>query len=89
MYDDGVVDRFVLRCRRRAGAATASVVVDVGQDSVIALVGEEGCGIDVRVADGSLGRAGMRGRAQQAGGTVRVEPSPGPGTTIRAEVPVV
>ena len=52
-------------------------------------VSDDGCGLEPQEADqgGGLGLRGMRECAQGIGGTLRVESSPGKGTTVHVAVP--
>jgi two-component system sensor kinase len=44
---------------------------------------------DELVAEGRLGLIGIRERARLAGGTVRIESTPGKGTVVTVEVPTL
>jgi signal transduction histidine kinase len=62
------------------------------ESSVELRVHDDGTGFDPGhapgLADGHLGLQGMRERMKRLGGVVKVESSPGAGTTIRAQVPL-
>lgn len=74
---------------RHAGAARVVVQLRVTGTQVEADVTDDGCGFDAaRVGAGHFGLAIMKERAARFGGSVRVESSPGMGTTIRAELPL-
>lgn len=68
------------------------VALEFAEDSVILRVHDDGAGFDPShapgLADGHLGLQGMRERMKRLGGEVKVESSPGKGTTIRALVPL-
>ena len=74
---------------RHAGAARVAVQLRVTGTQVEAEVTDDGCGFDAAsVGAGHFGLAIMKERAARFGGSVRVESSPGIGTTIRAELPL-
>jgi signal transduction histidine kinase len=58
------------------------------EGSVKAVVEDDGQGFDPAGADGGYGLVGMRERLALLGGRLRIESSPGAGTTIAAEVPL-
>ena len=86
-----VVQEALTNVVRHAGAPTASVTVLVSEGRVRALVEDDGAGFDPQVAPGRghLGVEGMVERAELVGGTVELFSTPGAGTTVRLEVPVV
>ncbi len=77
---------------RHAHASQASVIVSRGEERVMLLVEDDGCGFDLvevrRNTEASLGLTGMEERVQLAGGTLTIESAPGQGTTLRAELPL-
>jgi signal transduction histidine kinase len=77
---------------RHAHASQASVIVSRGEERVMLLVEDDGCGFDPteasRNTEASLGLTGMAERVQLAGGTLTIESAPGQGTTLRAELPL-
>ena len=68
---------------RHAGASRCEVVVDVGA-RVRVEVRDDGVGPG-RAADG-IGLVSMRQRAEELGGSLRVEAAPGGGTVVRADL---
>jgi signal transduction histidine kinase len=72
--------------RKHASAGTVSVVLRYGEGTELR-VADDGRGFDPAAANGGFGLAGMRRRAQDSGGNVTVQSSPGRGTTIRVVLP--
>jgi signal transduction histidine kinase len=72
--------------RRHAGAREVSVLLAYGESGTRLVVRDDGRGFDPRTAHG-FGLAGMRARAEQVNGTLRVHSDPDIGTTIELEVP--
>lgn len=72
-----------------AGATGVSVTLHRGGGELRATVEDDGPGFDPEEAAsrGRLGIAGMRERAELAGGTLEVESAPGEGTTVFLRVP--
>ena len=68
--------------------ARLSLTAAIAGGTVTLAVADGGAGFDLRSADGS-GLLGMRERAVLAGGVLRVQTSPGAGTTITLTVPTV
>jgi signal transduction histidine kinase len=58
------------------------------QDAAVVVVEDDGLGFDIASPTSGLGLAGMRERVALVGGRLRLETSPGTGTTIAAEVPL-
>lgn len=69
------------------------IALEFAEDSVQLRVHDDGAGFDPNhapgLAEGHLGLQGMRERMKRLGGEVKVESSPGHGTTIRARVPLL
>lgn len=72
--------------RRHAAAREATVTLDYADGAVRLVVRDDGRGFDPDGPRG-FGLDGMRARAEQVGGVLRVVSSPGAGTTIEVEVP--
>lgn len=72
--------------RKHAGASQIHVYMDYGADLTTLRVCDDGSGFEPSVAEG-FGLAGMRTRAEQAGGSLRLDSTPGAGTTIELRVP--
>jgi len=73
--------------RKHAGAAHVDVHLDYGAETARLSVRDDGCGFAPAGAEG-FGLAGMRARAEQVGGCLRVDSAVGGGTTIELRVPV-
>ncbi|MCJ7442564.1 MAG: GAF domain-containing protein [Thermoanaerobaculaceae bacterium] len=74
---------------RHARASKVSVLLERRGGRLIALIEDDGVGFeyDAAMRSGRLGLVGMRERAEMLGGHLRVESSPGRGTTVVVEVP--
>ena len=69
----------------KARSVVASIALE--ESSVVATVGDDGCGFDEPRAGGSgLGR--LAERLTLVGGRLSVESTPGVGTVVRARVPI-
>jgi len=74
--------------RRHAGARSARVRLDRGPDGVQLEVVDDGVGLPADPeAAGGFGLAGMRRRAEEAGGHLDLTGVPGGGTRVRVAVP--
>jgi two-component system, NarL family, sensor histidine kinase DevS len=74
---------------KHSAATHVSIVLTRRDGGVNALVEDDGRGFDPgSVGNHSLGLVGMRERVALLGGTLRVESSPGGGTTLSAYVPL-
>ncbi|MET9456035.1 sensor histidine kinase [Streptomyces canus] len=76
-------------CRKHAGSS-ATVIIDLGyaDESLTLSVRDDGHGFDPGAACDGYGLAGLRARATEVGGTVRVHSAPGGGTTVTVRLPV-
>jgi len=84
-----IVQEAVSNAHRHGAASRVDVTVVTRPGAVVATVEDDGKGFEPgRVAAGRLGLAGMRERASLWGGRLRVESSPGRGTTVTAELPL-
>lgn len=75
---------------RHSGAGKLEVALTGDGDGVRLVVADDGAGFDPgdeRIRARHLGLASMQERARTAGGGVRIDSSPGAGTTVTAEVP--
>lgn len=72
--------------RKHAGASRFEVQLDYGADVATLRVRDNGCGFEPAVAEG-FGLAGMRARAEQVGGYLRLDSAPGAGTSVELQVP--
>jgi signal transduction histidine kinase len=90
-----IVQEAVTNALRHAGARGLRVRIDRRADRVALRIHDDGRGFDVAVrldgaaAAGHLGVVGMRERARAHGGGFRLRSTPGAGTTIEVELPVV
>jgi signal transduction histidine kinase len=76
-------------CRKHAGSsATAGIDLAYGDDSLTLFVRDDGHGFDPGAVLDGYGLAGLRARAAEVGGTVRVRSAPGAGTTVTVRLPV-
>jgi two-component system NarL family sensor kinase len=74
---------------RHAGARRATVLLERTGTGIRMRIADDGKGFDAsRVPPGRFGLVGATERARLLGGTLRVESSPGAGTTIDVEVPI-
>jgi signal transduction histidine kinase len=74
---------------KHARAERVSIALTRMEGSVKAVVEDDGQGFDPdRSDDGGFGLVGMRERLALLGGRLRIESSPGAGTTIAADVPL-
>jgi len=86
-----IVQEAVTNVVRHAQATTVEVDLVVDETSASVEVRDDGIGFDPAarsIRTRHLGLTSMRERAQTAGGTCRIESSPGAGTTVTVQVPV-
>ena len=74
---------------KHARAQSVRILLDFRGGETRLEVTDDGCGFEPEAAErgGGLGLRGMRERVQGIGGTLRIESSPGKGTTIHVAVP--
>ena len=89
-----IVQAAVTNAATHAGVSEAAVTLRSEEGVIMAEIRDEGCGFELTDPgtardDGHAGLAGMRERAELAGGSLTVRTSPGKGTTVRATVPMV
>jgi signal transduction histidine kinase len=73
---------------KHAHARNASVLLTRKNERVVAVIEDDGRGFDVTQSTDTYGIQGMRERVELLGGRLRVESTPGAGTTLVAEVPL-
>lgn len=76
---------------RHADATIASVLIEIREDHVIAIVEDNGRGFDPSAKDGNrnkLGLYGMQERVKLLGGNFTIESTPGSGTSIFIDFPL-
>ncbi len=85
----GIVAEAVTNVVRHGAARTCwvRVATDAEAAAVVAVVEDDGVGVDP-AAPGGVGTRSMRERAREQGGTVEVEPRSPSGTRVRACIPV-
>ncbi len=91
-----IVQEAVTNAATHARVSEAAVTLRSADGMIFAEIRDEGCGFElsdpgVALEDGhvGVGLVGMRERAEAVGGSLTVQTSPGSGTTVRAEVPMV
>ncbi|MFF0012430.1 sensor histidine kinase [Streptomyces sp. NPDC005374] len=76
-------------CRKHAGSSAAVTIgLHYADGRLTVSVRDDGHGFDPGAAHDGYGLAGLRARATEVGGTVRVRSAPGGGTTVTVELPV-
>ena len=88
-----IVQEALTNIGKYAEARNVSVVLRYGEDSMVTIVEDDGCGFyadeEMRLANKKrLGIFGMYERASLIGGKLTIESQPGIGTTVFLEVPV-
>lgn len=73
--------------RKHASAGNVAVLLCYADGNVRLEVTDDGVGFDPGLVDGGYGLRGMRGRVDEAGGTVTVRSEPAQGTAVLVEVP--
>ena len=95
-----IVQEALANVAKHSKAKHASVVVELREESVVAIIEDDGIGFDVSAVErqaaapgregrSMLGLLGIRERAALVGGTVELECAPGRGTTLFVRIPVV
>ncbi|MBM2822133.1 MAG: sensor histidine kinase, partial [Thermoleophilia bacterium] len=84
-----IVQEALTNISKHAGATRISILLARKERAVVVVVEDDGDGFDPGGETAGLGLAGMRERVTLLGGQLRVETSPGRGTTIAAEVPLL
>jgi two-component system CheB/CheR fusion protein len=78
---------------KHAAAKTVSVSIEHRGDQLISIVEDDGAGFDTKELEKNddprhIGIAGMVERTEVIGGDLKVESTPGQGTTVRVRVPI-
>jgi two-component system NarL family sensor kinase len=78
---------------RHAGAQTVVVSVRREGGAVVLEVADDGCGLDAEAVasaplQGHIGLASLVQRAEAVGGALDLDAGDGPGTTVRAHLPI-
>jgi signal transduction histidine kinase len=85
-----VVQEALSNVVKHAAAQHVSIVLSQRGSSVAATIDDDGAGFDeAEVRADALGLTGMRERLALVGGALEIESTPGRGTTVAAQVPVV
>jgi signal transduction histidine kinase len=85
-----VVQEALSNVVKHAAARHVSIVLAQRGSSVAATIDDDGAGFDeAEVRPDALGLTGMRERLALVGGALEIESTPGRGTTVAAQVPVV
>ncbi len=82
-----IVQEALANVARHSDASQVSVVITCRDGLVAAQIEDNGSGARPQEDTPGVGLTGMRERAELLGGRVRVESSPGAGTTVYAEIP--
>ena len=82
-----IVQEALNNARRHSGATMILVSLKVEGQDLVAEVSDHGRGFGSRTAPG-VGLSSMRERADVIGATLRIESSPGRGTSVRLRVPI-
>ncbi|MGQ9599827.1 MAG: ATP-binding protein [Anaerolineae bacterium] len=89
-----IVQEALTNIIRHAHARQVSLLLEVREGAVVAIVEDDGCGFAVDSlwyelpGEHRLGLHGMRERAELLGGTLTIESVPGAGTTVVVELPL-
>jgi signal transduction histidine kinase len=73
---------------KHAAASRAEAVLERADGVVEVTVRDDGRGFDPATVSGGFGLTGMRERVELAGGELRIDATPGGGTTVSATIPV-
>jgi signal transduction histidine kinase len=74
---------------KHAGASRVSILLTQRDGTAVAVLEDDGSGFETKaIRTDGLGLVGMRERVGLLGGKLRIESSPGSGTTVHAEVPL-
>lgn len=88
-----IIQEACSNARKHAQAQRVQVKIQHVDNRVQVLIQDDGIGFDPSILTNSLGQkyglVFMRQRAEEAGGLLRVESSPGQGTSVIVEVPVM
>lgn len=83
-----IVQEALTNVSRHAGAATAFVSIDYGDDALVVQVDDDGEAAEDTSPVPGVGLIGMRERVTALGGRLRAGPRPEGGFTVRAELPL-
>jgi signal transduction histidine kinase len=83
-----LVQEALTNVAKHAGATSVEIAVVEDDGCIDVTVRDDGAGFDPGVAHTGFGLLGMRERVQLVDGELKVETTPGAGTTVRAKLPV-
>jgi signal transduction histidine kinase len=83
-----IVQEALTNIAKHAGATRISILLTRKKRAVVVVIEDDGQGFSPSDTTAGLGLPGMRERVTLLGGRLRVEASPGHGTTVAAEVPL-
>ena len=83
-----VIQEALNNARRHADPEHVSIELGCGDDVLWTQVTDDGRGFDLEKSIGGVGQHLMRQRAEEIGGKLSVESSPGKGSTVRLEIPL-
>jgi signal transduction histidine kinase len=85
----GAVGEAMTNAAKHAEAARVVVYVEPLDGGIFCSVRDDGTGFDVAATPEGVGLSrSIRGRIEQAGGTVQLDSAPGRGTEVRLTVPL-
>ncbi|GAC1436438.1 MAG: hypothetical protein NVSMB54_37040 [Ktedonobacteraceae bacterium] len=73
---------------RHAHTSTCILKIEHNDNLIIITISDDGCGLPATVGRG-IGMHSMRERAEELGGTCRIEARPGGGTVVSACLPLM
>lgn len=82
-----IVRESVSNALRHSGAAVVRVALNESADAIGITVEDDGQGFDLESTSPGLGLANLASRAERSDGEIRIDTSPGNGTTVRARIP--
>ena len=83
-----VLQEALVNARRHSGARRVEVILSKRQHVVLVEVVDDGRGFEPASVREGVGISGMRERASALGGRLKIESSPGRGTSVKVEVPL-
>lgn len=85
-----IVQETLTNIARHAKAKSASILIEKRNDTIRAIVEDDGIGFDIKTNHGErhLGLLGMRERAELLNGTLTIESAPEHGTSVFIEIPL-
>lgn len=84
-----IIQEAVSNVLKHAGATELSIAVTHAPGRLSVLVGDNGTGFDTTATSSGVGLTNIRSRAAALGAQVQIDSTPGKGTTVSVECPVV